>query len=151
MEAWVQLDNLEQRGGGAITLQTPDGVQFDSIVFGEQVRGNGSQVAMGLRETVPSMGLVEKEAKDKPVHIAIVYEENGMITGYRDGEPYGNPYQSNGPLEFVAGKSVVTFGVRHLPANGNRMLDGRIFQAQLYNKAMSKSEVVAARKDLAVS
>ena len=36
LEAWVQLDNLDQRGGGVITIQTPDGVVFDSIVFGEQ-------------------------------------------------------------------------------------------------------------------
>ena len=39
IEVWVRLDNLEQRGGGAISIQTLDGGLFDAIVFGEQEAG----------------------------------------------------------------------------------------------------------------
>ncbi|MEY4565396.1 MAG: hypothetical protein RLY14_366, partial [Planctomycetota bacterium] len=35
LEVWVTLSNLEQRGGGVIGLDTPEGQFFDSIVFGE--------------------------------------------------------------------------------------------------------------------
>ena len=35
----MRLDNLEQRGGGAISIQTRDGGLFDAIVFGEQEAG----------------------------------------------------------------------------------------------------------------
>src|SRR5262249_24113484 len=36
LEAWVSLAHLKQRGGGVMTVQTLDGVVFDSIVFGER-------------------------------------------------------------------------------------------------------------------
>ena len=36
LETWVKLANLNQRGGGAMTVQTPGGGVFDSIVFGER-------------------------------------------------------------------------------------------------------------------
>jgi hypothetical protein len=35
LEAWVALGNLDQRGGGVLGLETPEGRFFDSIVFGE--------------------------------------------------------------------------------------------------------------------
>ena len=36
LEVWVALDGLDQKGGGALTVQTPDSEHFDSIVFGER-------------------------------------------------------------------------------------------------------------------
>ena len=36
LEAWVQLDNLDQRAGGVIGIQRQNGAVFDAIVFGEQ-------------------------------------------------------------------------------------------------------------------
>ena len=36
LSAWVKLFDLNQRAGGAITLQTPTGVVFDSIVYAEK-------------------------------------------------------------------------------------------------------------------
>ena len=38
---------------------------------------------------------------------------------------------------------MVSFGVRHLPAGGNRMLEGRIERAQLYDQALSDAEIAA--------
>ena len=32
----MQLENLEQGGGGVISVQTLDGAMFDAIVFGER-------------------------------------------------------------------------------------------------------------------
>lgn len=69
------------------------------------------------------------------MHVAIAYHDDGQIVGYRDGQPYGKPYKSNGPIEFKAGQTVISFGVRHLPAGGNRMLAGKILRAQLYDRA----------------
>ncbi len=37
LEAWVQVDGLDQRGGGVISIQSADGARFDSIVFAEQM------------------------------------------------------------------------------------------------------------------
>ena len=35
LEAWVSLDNLRQRGGGVVSVQTKGGAVFDALVFGE--------------------------------------------------------------------------------------------------------------------
>jgi hypothetical protein len=76
--------------------------------------------------------------------VAITYHNDGTIVGYRDGLPYGRPYKSGGPVSFNAGDAVVTFGVRHLPPTGNRMLSGAIAKAQLYDRALSADQVAAS-------
>jgi len=141
LEAWVVLDSLEQRGGGVITLQTPDGSTFDSIVFGEQNPQEWMAGSNSFLRTKSFGGPKESEVNNRPVHFAITYNTDGTITGYRDGVPYGKPYQSDGPIEFRAGSAVIGFGIRHLPAGGNRMLDGRILRAQLFDRALSPAEV----------
>ncbi|MEQ9408079.1 MAG: DUF1553 domain-containing protein [Fuerstiella sp.] len=144
LEAWVQLDNLNQRGGGVISVQTPDGVLFDAIVFAERDPGQWLAGSNNFARTQPFNAASESEADRRPVHVAIVYGSDGTVTGYRDGEPYGRPYQSNGPLKFTADNTVVSFGVRHLPATGNRLLSGRILKAQLYNSPLSAEEIAAS-------
>ena len=144
LEAWVQLDNLDQRAGGVITIQTPDGVFFDSIVFAERDPRQWLAGSNNFARTQPFNGPREEEAAGQPVHVAIVYQADGMVIGYRNGKPYGKPYKSNGPYEFKAGQAVVSFGVRHLPAVGNRLLSGKIMRAQLYDRALSAEEVAAS-------
>ena len=86
----------------------------------------------------------EKDAANRMVHVAVVYEANGTVTAYRDGKPLGQPYQSEGPAKFEAGKSEVLFGLRHgTSAGGNRVLQGRIYRARLYDRALSPDEVAA--------
>ena len=36
LEAWVELGDLNQKGGGVIGVQNLSGVQFDTIVFAER-------------------------------------------------------------------------------------------------------------------
>ncbi len=144
LEAWVELDNLDQRGGGVMSVQTPDGVTFDAIVIGEQNPRQWLAGSNSFARTQSFDAPLEDAATARPVHLAIAYHEDGRIVGYRDGEPYGHAYQSRGPAEFAAGGTVVSFGVRHLPAVGNRLLAGRILQAQLYDRALSDEEVRAS-------
>ena len=64
-----------------------------------------------------SSGPDETQATDRFVHVAVVYQADGTIAAYRDGQPYGKPYQSREAwLHFDAGKSQVVFGLRHSPA-----------------------------------
>ncbi|MDG2224200.1 MAG: DUF1553 domain-containing protein [Rubripirellula sp.] len=144
LEVWVRLDNLQQQGGGVITVQTKDGTTFDSIVFGEQVAGHWIAGSDRFRRTQAFAGAVEKSAKERFVHVAIVYHKDGRVVGYREGEPYGKPYPSNGPNQFRNGNAIVSFGVRHLPAGGNRLLAGRIDEARLYDRALSDGEIAAS-------
>ncbi len=144
LEAWVELDDLDQRGGGVMSVQTPDGVVFDAIVIGEKSPRQWLAGSNNFARTQSFDAPLEDAATARPVHLAIAYHEDGRIVGYRDGEPYGHAYQSRGPAEFAAGSTVVSFGVRHLPAVGNRLLAGRILQAQLYDRALSDEEVRAS-------
>lgn len=126
-----------------MTIQTPDGGIFDSIVYAEQSPRQWLSGSNFFARTQPFQGANESEAAIREVHLAIVYAQDGTVVGYRDGKPYGKPYKSNGPQEFKAGEAVVTFGVRHLPAGGNKMLSGRILRAQLYDRALSAEEIAA--------
>jgi len=144
LEAWVQLADLRQRGGGVMSVQTPDGVHFDAIVFGEREPEKWLAGSNGFTRTKSFGGSREIDAASRTVHVAIVYSEDGSITGYRDGLAYGLPYKSNGPKQYQRDATVVTFGVRHLPAVGNRLLQGRIHEARLYNFALSAEEVAAS-------
>ncbi len=144
LEAWVRLDSLQQRGGGVMTIQTQDGAVFDSIVFGEQSPGHWLAGSDHFRRTQPFQGIADSEADDRFVHIAIVYHGDGRIVGYRDGVPYGSPYSSHGPNRFEPDASIVSFGIRHLPAGGNRLLSARIDQARLYDRALSDTEIAAS-------
>lgn len=141
LEAWVQLDNLTQRGGGVMSVQLPNGNVFDAIVFGEQQAGHWLAGSNSFVRTQTFSGLTEAEATERPVHVAIVYHADGRIIGYRDGVAYGKAYQSSGPFPFTSGNTVVTLGLRHLPGTGNRFLSGKVFQAQLYDRALTDEQI----------
>jgi len=144
LEAWVQLSTLEQRGGGVISVQTLDGANFDAIVFGEQEPEKWMAGSNGFVRTRSFNGTAESDAKDRAVHVAMVYQKDGTIMGYRDGKPYGTSYRANELSAYTAGKSQVIFGLRHGTAGGNRLLAGRIARAKLYNRALTSDEIAAS-------
>ena len=77
IEAWVVLDDLEQRGGGVVSVQTLDGRVFDAIVFGEREPGRWMAGSDNFRRTRAFGGPLETEAHDRPAHVAITYAEDG--------------------------------------------------------------------------
>lgn len=149
LEAWVQLSSLEQAGGGVIGVQTPDGAKFDTIVFGEQESRHWMAGSEGLARTQSFGGAEETEADKRLVHVAIVYADDGTITAYRDGLPYGRSYVAGEVTVFEAGQAQVVIGLRHgTEAGGNRALAGSIDAAQLYDRALTAEEVAASFKQL---
>ncbi len=144
LEAWVQLDHLDQSGGGVISVQTLDGTTFDAIVFGEREPRKWMAGSNGFVRTMPFNGTDEADANARAVHFAIVYQKDGTIIGYRDGVPYGTSYRPGDLQSFAAGQFQIIFGLRHSPVGGNRMLAGRIQRAQVYNRALTADEVAAS-------
>lgn len=144
LAARLQLDTLDQAGGAAISLQTAGGAAFDAIVFGEREPRQWMAGSDFFRRTQSFGGPAEDGADTQPVHIAIVYEADGTIRGYRNGQAYGEPYKSDGPRPFAAGTGQIVFGLRHAPPGGNRLLRGRILEATLYDRALSPEAVAAA-------
>ncbi len=139
LEAWVKLDNLDQQGGGVIKVQSLEGEVFDAIVIGEKQKGRWMAGSEGYQRTTEFGG--PAETNGAPVHVAIVYAEDGTITAYRNGRLYGKSYKSNGPVTFGAGKSQVLFGSRQGDPARNQSLGGSILGARLYDRALTASEI----------
>lgn len=147
LEAWVMLANLEQRGGGVMTVQDDHGVVFDSIVFAEKEPGCWVAGSNNFRRSKLLEAPREQEAAGRVVHVAVVYGADGTVTAYRDGKLHGRPYQSEGPAEFEAGKSEILFGLRHgTGPGGNRMLQGRVYRARLYDRALGAEEIASTSR-----
>jgi hypothetical protein len=141
LSTWVELDSLGQRAGGVITIQSLSGSVFDSIVFAEKETRKWMSGSNGFSRTKPfPSALPENIAHNELVHIAITYSRNGKITGYRNGKMYGKPYTTS-LYKYQKNKSVLTFGVRHLPASPHRMLHGSISKASVYDRALTESEI----------
>jgi hypothetical protein len=143
LEAWVKLDNLNQRAGGVVTIQSPNGVIFDSIVFAEKNSRRWLAGSSGFKRTKPFGGMDENEAGKEFVQVAITYQGDGTISGYRNGLPYGKPYKT-GRSSYPQGNSVFSFGVRHLPASPQRALHGKIREVRVYDRALRPDEVMAS-------
>jgi hypothetical protein len=150
LEAWVRLDDLEQRGGGVMSLQTPDGRVFDAIVFGEKTPRRwlaGSEYFNRTESFGGTDEAVAEEGADKSfVQIVLTYHADGTIRAFRNGVAYGTEYASDGPQAFAADAAVISFGVRHLPAGGNRLLSGVIRRARLYDRALTPDQVASAAR-----
>jgi hypothetical protein len=143
LEVRVRLASLEQRGGGAITLQSSSGAIFDSIVYGEKDPGQWMAGSNGYARTQSFNAPLEKDADNANVTIVLVYDADRTITGYRNGHRYGAPYTAPSLATYEAGKSQVLFGLRHSPPGGDRFLTGAIDRAALYDRALSPEEVAA--------
>jgi hypothetical protein len=144
LEAWVRLDRLDQRGGAVIGVQSLDGERFDAIVFGEREPGRWMAGSEGFRRTWSFDGPAETAADGRAVHLAITYAVDGLVSAYRDGQPYGRPFRVEGPPTFEADASQVLLGLRHGAPQPDRLLAGVILRARLYDRALSAAEVAAS-------
>ncbi|MFT7677313.1 MAG: hypothetical protein ACI8QC_001291 [Planctomycetota bacterium] len=145
LEVLVQLDGLEQRSGGAMSVQTLDGHTFDAIVYAEVAPHVWLAGSDNHQRTDSFHAPGEEHASQRPVRIALVYTADGSTICYRDGIPYGEPYSRGNAQSFAAGESQVVFGIRHgLTPVGGRMLRGRIHEARLYDRALSPAEIAAS-------
>jgi hypothetical protein len=146
--AVVQLANLDQKGGAAISVQSLDGNLFDAIVFAEREPGRWLAGSNFFARTQDFGGAAETDTK--PIHLAMTYHADGTIAAYRNGVPYGKPYKTKAIQTFNAKQAMVLFGLRHSPAGGNKHLTGTILQAELFDRALNADEVAAvagARSD----
>jgi len=146
LEAWVQLDTLDQRGGGVLTVQGKDGGLFDSIVFAEKQPRHWVAGSNYFERSELFEGTAEAEAADRVVHVAVVYEADGTVHGYRDGVPYGRSYRKAPGAVFAADTSQVLLGCRHGAPSGNRGLRGRIHRARLYDRALTPEELARSAR-----
>ena len=144
LEAWVQLTNLNQRGGGVLGIETPNGSKFDAIVFGERQPRRWMAGSNTFRRTKDLEDAEDEDTAGKFIHVAIAYRADGTIAVYRNGRPYGKPYQSLGLTIFDPENARVVFGLRHSPAEPGKMFHGALDRARLYDRALTDDEIAAS-------
>ena len=142
LEAWVALANLDQRGGGVVGLDVPEGRFFDSIVFGEQKPGYWMPGSDFFNRTQQPDGPRETAGPQELIHVAIVYAADNSIAMYREGVPYGAPYTKGTLQPFLKGKSRFLFGQRL--SDVNPPLAGEVDEVRVYARALSAAEVAAS-------
>ena len=147
LEAWVILPNRDQGGGGVLSLQTPDGQQFDAVVYGEREPKKWVAGSNFYQRTHDLDAPQENAPPDAMIHVAIVYGTDNRITFYRNGVPYGSSYVpdgTNGTLRtFPAKGAQLLMGLRHTGA-GRGYLEGDIVEARLYDRPLSAEQVLAS-------
>ncbi|MFT5299243.1 MAG: hypothetical protein ACI87E_000184 [Mariniblastus sp.] len=145
LEAWVQLSDLGQQGGGVVTIQSPSGSEFDSIVFAESSKYKWMAGSEFLRRSLSFEGIREKEADQSPIHIAMTFAEDGTIAAFRNGEPYGQSIRKSPLHAFKAGESKIALGIRHgVKSQPGRMLKGSLHQVRVYDRALTADELRAS-------
>ena len=142
LETWVLVDPGTQQGGAPVSLFKPGDATFDAIVYAELEKNRWMAGSDFFRRTRSFQSPdTNSPALDRWVHVAITYHADGKITGYRDGMPYGTPYQSAGLFPFEAGQSQILVGCRLEPAGGNKMFTGTVGRVRIYDRALSADEV----------
>jgi len=144
LEAWVQLDDTRQRGGGVVALQAVDGPVHDAIAFGELEPGHWNLASEDRKRTVSFQGPEEQGADQALVHLAFVFARDGSVRAYRNGQPYGRTIRTRGPVRFAANEARLLIGLRHTPTLRERHLRGRIDRVQLHLVALSHEQVIAS-------
>lgn len=125
-------------------MQDPSGNVFDAIVFGEQAPQHWLAGSNFFQRTQALQGETETAAHESFVHIAMAYHEDGTIRAFRNGEPYGQAYRSNGPVLFKSGNAQLLLGNRHGSPGGGRLLQGAISKVRFYDRALSEDDVRAS-------
>jgi hypothetical protein len=144
LEAWVSLADLDQSGGAAISIENEGGTPFDALVFGERQSRKWTAGSEGFVRTRDLDAPEENSTPGQWIHMAAVYAADHTIALYRNGQPYGRPYNPGTPLiPYKAGKARVLLGLRH-SGGGKPWLTGAIRRAAIHDRALSAEEVAAS-------
>jgi len=141
--AWVTVDDLDQRGGSVLTIQSGD--RFDAIVFGEKMPRRWMAGSNYFRRTEADQRRYPPETADPQtlVQIAIVYEGD-RIRLYRNGRPYAAYRAKNIDLLGVE-NHIAVFGLRHIGAGTGRPFAGTVEDARIYARALAPAEIAGLR------
>lgn len=142
LEVWFKPHDLNQSGGGVMGVQGP-GDFFDTIVLGERKAKHWISGSNGFSRTEDFADSTPEESADQMLHLVMVYAEDGTTTLYRNGKPYGQPFQK-GAATFPKEATSILFGLRHLPPGGNKYLTISVDKARLYSRALTAAEVASS-------
>ena len=145
---WVAPANLEQRGGGVLSIEKEGGV-FDAIVFGERAPQRWMAGSEFFHRTAPNHDalVAETASSSQVVQIAIAYAGT-QVTIYRDAQAYA-AYAVPAAASFDA-ESTVLMGMRHFDAApANAFFVGAIEDARIYGAALTPATLAVLRPNVA--
>jgi len=147
LEAWVALADLDQQGGGVLTVETSNGVFFDSIVFAEKEPRKWVNGSNNFRRSRTLDGVAETTRPGELIHVAVVYRPDNSVAFYRNGVLYAPAFTPTGEdsalRTFAAAGSRVLLGRRHT-GGGRAYLAGEIDEARLYDRALTPEGIAAS-------
>ena len=146
LSVWVRLSDLQQGGGAALSLEQADGRVFDALVFGERQPRKWAAGSEGFLRTRDLQAPEESEALGGWVHMAAVYSADRKVALYRNGQPYGEPYEVPALVTFLAGNARIAIGRRH-ENGGKPWLTGTVRQAALHDRALSPVDIQAVFRE----
>ncbi len=146
---WGTLQALASSAyaGAMMSISATSHDQFDAIDFGELVTNSWMSGSSSFSRTqIFSPGYTETAGNlNQLFQIAYTYQDlgsgNERITGYINGVSIGS-YTTGNEATWVAGDTIIGFGPRSL-SNGavSGGIDATIQAAQLYNSALSQSQI----------
>lgn len=144
---WAAPNNLSQRGGSALTIQSGD--RFDAIVLGERLVRKWMPGSNNFARTAANQVRWPSETADADnnVQIAIVYRSE-RITVYRDGEVYADYPAENIDLLDID-NHIAVFGLRHVGAGAGSNFNGSIDDARLYDVALTAEQIKSLKPNMA--
>lgn len=134
-EAWVTLDSLDQRGRCVVGVQSLDGKVFDALSFGQADHPVWFTASERDVRTKDFEGPAESEADTRLIHVAIVYHADYTVRAYRNGQPYGKPYESSDLKAFRPGAARIVIGASLSPETDKATLAGSIDRVRLYDRS----------------
>jgi hypothetical protein len=136
LAGWCKLGSVSQQGGGLINLQNVGGnLYFDAIVYNET--GNGWGFGSDFFNRTGWSG-VKETSTSQWVYMVATYQ-NLNYNMYRNGALIHNLTSYNALNFNFSSESLI--GLRHTGA-GNGYLSATVAMAQIYNRALSASEVL---------
>ena len=145
--SWLRLDNLDEHGGSALTIDKTDKYEFDGIVYAQQQLYRWMAGSDNVsRYQAPNPGFAETTTGEL-VQMAITYENssgNAHIKIYRNGSLIGDYTQ--GTLESWSGtNTVIVFGARHIPYSSTYAdwLVAHIEEARIYDGVLTQAQIQA--------
>lgn len=147
--AWVQIDDLDQRGGSVLTVEHPDVQQFDGIVLGERVpkrwMPGSDQLKRTPAHTLQNGWQAETATPQTVLQMALAFEGKRAAL-YRNGVLYAE-YDVPKPVTFSSGSSLL-IGLRHTHATRQGgFFRGRVLDARVYDTALSAQQLAALKPD----
>jgi hypothetical protein len=139
--AWVTLADLDQRGGGLVTVEHEG--EFDSLVFGEREPRRWMAGSDHLfRTSSDQSGRPEETANpNELVQMAAVYRGNQVVL-YRNGQPYAQ-HEVNEPAAFS--RYAISIGTRLSYGPANCYFRGSIEDARVYASALSREQIAGLK------